>query len=244
MKFKGFFQRLETNFQQLRLKEEQKSTRITPEQRLKAQEFFGSDKNLEQRNALIREAMQHGYYDNAKQILRVGAKLWEAPTRMKLLQQSPRLPLFGAKFHNTNNTLQDVITKNKCTLVAFQFNQLGEQHVATFIEPFLKEFQQMDKIDVVQVNVVEQAVKSPIMKLLSPYLRYKQGNAIKRYLNIHANIYDEKQQLGISNSALGWVFLSDSNGYLRWFAHGIATPGELETLKRLTLKIASQSHIK
>lgn len=309
---KNWFSRLEQQFQSKRHELESKSTKLTPKQKEMAQEFFGQEQNLKQRDLLIKEAMQRGYYANAKQILKLGDKLWEAPTRLKLLQQSPRLPLFGAKFPNSTS-LMDYIATRKVTLLTFQFNQLGENHVKTFIDPFLMEFgnvitlpmdnqsgtiqdllpadsrkeselvnsevhsvgnigetqpslnsvqqkgnsdavlqkaipndrKPIDKVGLVQINVIEQGVKTPIMRLLGPYLRWKQGDLVsKRILNIYQNLYDKKDQIGITNSALGWVFLCDSHGYLRWHAHGNATKLELETLMKLTLKLAANSHLK
>lgn len=49
------------------------------------------------RKQLIHEAMHEGYYDNAKQIVRLGAKLWEAAPTLKPLKESPRMPDFTGK---------------------------------------------------------------------------------------------------------------------------------------------------
>ena len=240
----GFFHRLEQAFQQQRHKLEDSSTKLTSEQKQKAQEFFGSEGNLLKRQRLIKEAMSEGYYHNAKMVLKHGVKLWEAPTKLSNPLQSPRMPHFENKFHSTGITLNEVINSNKCSLITFQFNLLGERHVNSFINPFLKEFSSSDGFGVSQVNVVEQPTKSPVVKMLQPYLRWKFGDSHKRVLNVYENIYDKKQLLRITNSVLGWVYLVDTNGYCRWYAHGIATDKELDSLRRLAHKLSDESHLK
>jgi ATPase complex subunit ATP10 len=46
--------------------------------------------------------------------------------------------------------------------------------------------------------------------------------------------------LGITNRYLGYVFLVDSEGKVRWGAHGNATPKELETMVKLTGELKAE----
>jgi ATPase complex subunit ATP10 len=47
------------------------------------------------------------------------------------------------------------------------------------------------------------------------------------YLSMFTNIEHELNRLGITNRYLGWIFLVDSQGRVRWRAHGVARPNEL-----------------
>ncbi|KAJ2985395.1 hypothetical protein HDV02_000579, partial [Globomyces sp. JEL0801] len=58
-----------------------------------------------------------------------------------------------------------------------------------------------------------------------------------RYMMIQKDLMNERRQLGIHNKALGWVLLVDSKGHVRWHAHGEATPGELESLRKFTMRL-------
>jgi len=49
----------------------------------------------------------------------------------------------------------------------------------------------------------------------------------------YRNAEDLRRRIGITNSYLGWIFLVDHEARVRWHAHGMATPGELETMRRL-----------
>jgi hypothetical protein len=77
--------------------------------------------------------MQKVYLDSflTKQIevARKGAKLWEAPTKMRPIQKSPRIPtdIFrGSYMDGKEFNLSTLISKTHASLVCFFFNQFGE----------------------------------------------------------------------------------------------------------------------
>jgi hypothetical protein len=240
-KRKGILERLDAKFQEKRQKMEQEALgkRISPELKQKADEFFGVESNMKKRDELIREAFHENYYRNAQQVARKGAKLWEAPEKMRAMHLCPKMPnLKGIWMDKSQDTLLTKIQKNKATLVCFYFNQFGEQNIKSFKDPFLKEFQASEKVGFVEVNVNEQVVKSPIVKLIAPYLRWKMPiEERSRYLMINEPIAEQRRSIGMQNQILGWVHLCDQLGFVRWQAHGIATPLELETLSKLVHRL-------
>jgi ATPase complex subunit ATP10 len=48
------------------------------------------------------------------------------------------------------------------------------------------------------------------------------------------SLTDIRVQLKMRNALVGWVYLIDSHGRVRWTAHGEATPTEIESMLRLT----------
>jgi hypothetical protein len=46
----------------------------------------------------------------------------------------------------------------------------------------------------------------------------------------YGEIKDARRAVGMTNRLLGWVNLVDSNGKIRWQAHGFAKDHEIETL--------------
>jgi hypothetical protein len=134
--------------------------------------------------------------------------------------------------------LLERVYKNNATLVCFLFNQFGEKHIASFIDPFIKEFGETEGIDAYEINVVEQRIKSPLVKLFQPYLKWKLGPERKsRYMVLYEDLYEKRVAMGMKNASLGWVNLVDSNGFVRWQAHGIATEGEIAALLNLTKRL-------
>jgi ATPase complex subunit ATP10 len=83
----------------------------------------------------------------------------------------------------STQTLQERVYANKATLVCFIFNQFGEKHVKSFIDPFLSEFKDNKDIKVIEININEQLVKAPVMKLVTPYIRWKQSKEQQVYLD-------------------------------------------------------------
>ncbi|KAJ3369672.1 hypothetical protein HDU91_007003 [Kappamyces sp. JEL0680] len=189
----------------------------------------------------IKEAFYEGYYDNAKQVAKLGAKLWTAPTKARPLQKSPRIPDFQAKtIEGKDFNLYKIIGASQMTLVGFFFNQFGEvgrcvsrqAHVKSFLDPFIAKYGSTDP----RIGLVE-AVKAPIMKMIAPYIRWKlEERRRSRYVVLHQNITEQRRSIGINNNVLGWINLVDGAGFVRWQAHGMATPEELQTLFILTDK--------
>ncbi|KAJ3251677.1 SWI SNF, matrix associated, actin dependent regulator of chromatin, sub b, member 1 [Boothiomyces macroporosus] len=240
---KGFFTRLEDRFEEKRLKAEEealaKGKRLTPEMKKMADKFFDAKENQIQREKLVKEALYEGYFDNAKEIALKGAKLWEAPQYMRPVQISPKIAdLKGQTFDGTDISLWKLVPQAKASLISFHFNQFGEPHVASFLEPFIKEFGGDERVKVLEINVVEQVIKSPILKFVTPYLKWKMAaDRKKRYMILNQSIVEQRRTMGMHNNALGWVNLVDSAGNIRWQAHGIATLGELDTLIKSTRKL-------
>ena len=54
----------------------------------------------------------------------------------------------------------------------------------------------------------------------------------------------ESARIGMSNLGLGWLHLVDQYGRIRWQAHGVPEPKELESLARLTRELVTQNQNK
>jgi hypothetical protein len=240
-KKKGIFEKLDSKFQKKReeMEKEALGKRITPEMKKRADAFFGVEENLKKREKLIQEAFHENYFRNAREVATKGAKLWEAPTKIRPSHVSPKMPdLKGTWMDSANESLLTRIKQHNVTLVCFFFNQFGEENVQTFIEPFSKEFKDISTIGLYEINVNEQTIKSPLVKMITPYLRWKMNaEKRKRYLMVNEPMGDQRRSVGMENQILGWVHLCDHLGFVRWQAHGIATPGELETLSKLTQRL-------
>jgi hypothetical protein len=237
----GIFEQLDAKFEKKRQEMEQDAIgkRISPELKKKADEFFGVESNLKRRDELIREAFHENYYRNAKVVAQKGAKLWEAPTKMRPIHLCPKMPdLNGIWMDKSTESLLARIKGHNVTLVCFYFNQFGEKNIQPFKDLFLKKFGDTLGIGFYEINVNEQTAKSPIVRMITPYLRWKMPKEDrKRYMMINQPIAEQRRSIGMENQILGWVHLCDEFGFIRWQAHGIATPLELESLEKLVHRL-------
>lgn len=124
---KRLFDKLDVKLNEKRLEiERQHEAKLDKNLKQKADRFFDSEQNLIQRKNLIKEGFTQGYYYNHKQVATKGAKLWEAPMKIRLQATSPQIPLINAKFIDGSVfDMEQIIKNNKCTLFGFFFNDFG-----------------------------------------------------------------------------------------------------------------------
>lgn len=244
-KINSFFKKIESNFQETRRKQEDTAVaakKISPELRRKASEFFERDVNEAQRKVLLSESFKNSYYHDAKQVATQGAKLWEAGSKLSAKALSPRIPAFeGTTMDRKPFALHRLLALNKVVLVGVFFNQFGEAHVESFMKPFVEKYSgaaTTGKVGIIEINVNEQPIKSPVLKMVSPYIRWTLSEERrKRYMILHENIQMKSKAMRMTNTVLGWVHLVDADGFIRWQAHGLASEKEIGSLFNLTSQL-------
>ncbi|CAG8514920.1 12957_t:CDS:2, partial [Racocetra persica] len=196
--------------------------RLTWFQRLS--NVFDKEKNKQVREKLIRE-YNTPYWKDLIELRKDGEKLWEANPE---LVSAEACSLSNPKIDTTD------LLQNQTSLAVISFNQYGEEHVKTFIEPFFKNFSDHAKIQFMKVTIEPNFAKSLIIKLfVIPSLRRSIPESL------HDPILFEA--LGMNNLYRGYAFLVDSNCKIRWSAHGKATSNELETMLKLTKFLGNEN---
>ncbi|KAI8822032.1 ATP10 protein-domain-containing protein [Fimicolochytrium jonesii] len=216
------------------------STRVSPTMQKRMDTFLDLDANLKERDELLKQAFREGYWDDLKEAARKGAKLWEAPKRARAPNMSPQVPNPLSKTLTGEET--DVLTLVKTkqvSLVTFMFSALGEGHVKTYIDPFLAAFADQPNLQVVQLNVEENWLKAPVLKLMTPLVRRSVPKERQStYLLHYKPIIAARRAAGMTNNVLGWANLVDRQGRIRWQAHGPAKEHEIESMIRITRTLA------
>ncbi|KAI9011145.1 ATPase assembly factor ATP10, partial [Gaertneriomyces semiglobifer] len=228
-------QRRELEAQQKVKRQQGQKARVSPTMQKRMDEYLDLEANRREREELFKKAFRDGYWDDYKETARKGAKLWDAPKRMRVPSASPLVPNPTAT--NLNGEVTDVLSlvKNKkASLVTFMFSAFGEAHVNAYVQPFLKEFQNVPEVQLIQLNIEENPYKAPVLRMLSKFIKWKvptenRGN----YLMYYKSIADSRRAAGMTNNVLGWVNLVDQQGKIRWQAHGVPKEHELESMSKL-----------
>lgn len=81
--------------------------------------------------------------------------------------------------------------------------------------------------------------ETPALKIIEPLLKRYYKRSVPEALHVttltHYGLWtEERVKLDIRNGLVGWVFLVDRSGHVRWRAHGTPLPDELSTMVRLT----------
>ncbi|KAJ3300047.1 Mitochondrial ATPase complex subunit atp10 [Borealophlyctis nickersoniae] len=211
-------------------------SKVSPEMQKKMDEFMDADANERRMRQLFHEAFKEGYFNDAKEVAKKGVKLWEAPKKLRLQSLSPTMPnVAGRTLAKEDTDLMTLMAGNNVTLVTFALSALGESQVASFIEPFLKEFKDVKGVGMVQLAVEENWIKGAVMRLLVPWTRLKTPRERRANYLLHFNsIREERRAAGMTNGLLGWVNLVDSTGRIRWQANGPAADHEIASLLKFT----------
>ena len=233
-KLSAFFASMSEKFNQTRRAEEKKALekkKITAEQAAKASSFFEApqSKTMDlQSRILAQDALETAYYRHARQVAKTGSKFWTAASQLTPLQKAKRIPeisggasgsleegsssaVMYAASGKPFSLLQARLGK-KCTLVGFFFNQFGEKHVVAYMNAFQDEFGQdgVGRAGLVEISVVEQAVKTPLLKVIRPYISWTLSPERKVFLYIHGIPYLSKLSFSIFS-----VCRSDTSAYTR-----------------------------
>ncbi|KAJ3333906.1 Mitochondrial ATPase complex subunit atp10 [Blyttiomyces sp. JEL0837] len=222
----------------------------------KMNDFLDLDKNVAEREKLLNMAFKEGYWDDQKgerlfnslantvvgtniamsikstEVARKGDKLWEAPDTLKPVAQSQAIAnVRGQNLLGAETDINSLIATKRLSLVTFVFTAFGEPHVKSYVEPFLKEFKDVEGVQLVQLNIEENWTKSWALKVFAPLIRWRTPKEFHGSYIIHTGDTSAlRRRMGMSNRLLGWVNLVDSFGRIRWQAHGPARPHEIEAL--------------
>ncbi|KAH9245530.1 hypothetical protein BASA81_016976 [Batrachochytrium salamandrivorans] len=202
-----------------------------------AQDFINQESNLRSRDKLTKEAFSGGYWKDFHEVSRKGAKLWEAPEKIRSGQHSQPIPnVTGRLMSGEKTDVMSYVSKHKVTMVVFFFKTPLESNKPNRLSsPFMDEFKTHPNIDLLILNVEEKFLRAPILWLARPYVRWNIPEELRsRYMIHYGSIKESRMACGMMNNVLGWVNLVDSSGRIRWQAHGNATQRELQSVSLLT----------
>ncbi|PKB99694.1 hypothetical protein RhiirA5_429307 [Rhizophagus irregularis] len=186
--------------------------------------FFSIESNVKTREYLIKE-YQTSYWKGFNELRIRGEKLWEANEEAIKADKALYMPNINARSLLKTNIDTTNLLRDNTTLLTVFFNRFGEIQVKSFIEPFLAEFSNRPKIQLMQ---------SFIIKLFIPNIRRITPQSLhKTYILLCQNDRFLREALNIYNAYRGYVFVIDADCKIRWFAHGYATPKEIETMLKI-----------
>ncbi|CAG8455765.1 11087_t:CDS:2 [Diversispora eburnea] len=132
--------------------------------------IFSAEKNKEKREELLKK-YKTSYWKDFNELRANGEKLWEADTELVNAEKALYMPNIKARTLNRPIIDTTDLLEGHVSLVSIVFNQFGENHTKTFINPFLQEFFNHDKIQLIQVNIEMNFAKSLLLRLLIPYIK-------------------------------------------------------------------------
>ncbi|ORX56849.1 hypothetical protein DM01DRAFT_1334406 [Hesseltinella vesiculosa] len=204
----------------------------------KLQDFTDYEKafaaHAAERRHLVEEATK-SYFADAHEMRKHGGKMYYAPSQLTQPDKSGYMPDFEGSdlLRQTTHTTEKLV--NNITLMSFVYAKFGENHVNSFIDPFLEKFKDVEGVQTLEVNVQENYLKQFILKAFVPSIRKSlTEERASNYVLIYKDIKKTRKMLDMTNEYIGYVYLVDQDCKIRWMAHGDATPEEVANMLAMT----------
>lgn len=109
----------------------------------------------------------------------------------------------------------------------------SEEHVNSFVRPTLADMDSSPLFQYVQINVQENPLRSFLVSLFISSLRGSVPEKYHRtYLLSDQSLEYLREPMGMGNKHVGYVFLVDEKGKIRWAGCSWATAEEEEGLRK------------
>ncbi|RPB28453.1 hypothetical protein L211DRAFT_855408 [Terfezia boudieri ATCC MYA-4762] len=212
----------------------------TPQQ--KRDDFVNWDKHLEKRKRLSSQFGTSYFKDFNTMTKEHKGKTWIAPSKLFRARKSLYFPnLQGRTLVPPRRAIRDttdiLITPSPgvISVVAVFSSMWGQNQVATFMDDVAVAHvieENKGKVQRVDVNIEENTLKAMLITLFVPSLRKRiPKDRHDKYFIVRQGVTDEiRSQVGLVNGRVGYVYLVDSQGRIRWAASGVATDEEKEAL--------------
>ncbi|GAA99277.1 uncharacterized protein L969DRAFT_386747 [Mixia osmundae IAM 14324] len=196
---------------------------ITKEQ---AQErLLSQERRMKERRHLIEEVGK-GYFQDMNEIRWHGGKLWLGPPTLIRADKSLYFPnIQGIALSTKGQRHTTDLLTDKVSLLAILSTQVSAEHVQTYVEPVLEQFQAEPRFQVVQINLQENKLKSFLVSMFLSTLRKATPEHLHdTYILSHQDMEYLREPLGMMNKHLGYVYLIDDQCRIRWAAVDLASP--------------------
>ncbi|KAF6767575.1 ATPase assembly factor ATP10, mitochondria [Kalmanozyma brasiliensis GHG001] len=194
-----------------------------------------TDYRMASRTAIVKEATR-GYFHDFHAIRSHGGKTWRAPSTLIREDRSLYFPRFaGTRLADRASVNTVDMLRGKVSIVALLGSKISEEHTKSFYADTVAEFQGRKGFQLVQINLQNNKLKSYLVSLFLASLRSQIPQEWHQtYLLSSQNIELEKDALGYHNKHVGYTYLVDERGKVRWAGGAFAEEGERDALKRCT----------
>ncbi|SCZ99415.1 BZ3500_MvSof-1268-A1-R1_Chr3-1g06001 [Microbotryum saponariae] len=195
--------------------------------------LLSKQRRLDERKHLVKQVSK-GYFNDYNELRHQGGKKWIAPNTLVREDLSLYFPdIQGVSLANKAKTHTTDLWKGKISLVAIGSFKSSEEHVNSFVRPALSDMKDEPLFQYVYINAQENPLKSFLVTMfLSSLRRQIPVQHQPTYLLSHQSFEYLREPLGMTNKHVGYVYLVDSNGKVRWAGCDWATLNEEEALRK------------
>ncbi|EMD35586.1 hypothetical protein CERSUDRAFT_139425 [Gelatoporia subvermispora B] len=195
-----------------------------------AEEMLDEEKRLEKRKHLIKAATK-GYYTDLLATRKFAGKTWIAPKVMIRADKALYFPnmygtaLTGAKVHTTD------LCQGKVSIIAVLCTRMSEIQTANFVKEAHELHQNNPMYQFIQINLQENLLRSLLVSLFTSGIKKSVPESLwPTYLVSNQNMDYIRDDLGMTNRHIGYVYLVDEQCRVRWAGCADPRPEESAAL--------------
>ncbi|KAJ3535692.1 hypothetical protein NM688_g6941 [Phlebia brevispora] len=199
------------------------------------EEMMDDDTRKEHRDKLLKEATK-GYFTDLNATRRFGGKTWIAPRVLIREDKARYFPDIEGTAANGNKKVHTTdLLLGKISIVCMLSSKISEFQTEEFYKPTVEEYSKNPHFQLIQINLQENLLKALLVQLFSRSIR----NTIppeqwSKYLISNQNMDYLREDIGMTNRHLGYVYLVDQACRIRWA--GCADP-MVEEIKALHSRV-------
>ncbi|KAF8342767.1 ATP10 protein-domain-containing protein [Cantharellus anzutake] len=195
------------------------------------EDMMDQSKRMDQRRVLIQQATQ-GYFNDYHRLGDRQGKSWIGPKTLIKSEQALYFPnMEGTRLTPKEPVHTTSVLEGKVSLVAMLSTQASQEHVESFAIRTISENKDNPHFQYVQINLQENPLKSFIIALAARSLRKQIPEHLQStYILSHQNMELFREPMGMENRHVGYVYLVDQDGKIRWAGCSHANPEEIQAL--------------
>ncbi|KAG0695922.1 ATPase assembly factor ATP10 [Suillus ampliporus] len=199
------------------------------------EELMNQETRLAQREHLMKEATK-GYFTDLNATRRHGGKTWIAPNVMIREDKALYFPnIVGSSLDTKSKKHTTSMCEGRISVISMLSTRMSEIHVNGFTTPTNARYLSNPLYQYVQINLQENLLKSFLVSLfLSSIAKSVPPELHSTYLVSSQNMEFLREQLGMVNKHVGYVYLVDDNLKIRWAGCADAKVEETNALEQCT----------
>ncbi|EIN08441.1 hypothetical protein PUNSTDRAFT_87856 [Punctularia strigosozonata HHB-11173 SS5] len=194
-------------------------------------DLLDQDKRLAKRQHLIKQ-VGTGYWSDLNATRRHGGKTWIAPRVLIREDKALYFPdIAGTALDSGQKVHTTALLTGKISVVAMLNTRMSEIHASAFADPSNALFLSHPSYQYVQINLQENLLKSLLVSLfLSSIRKTVPAHLHAGYMVSSQNMEYLRDEMGMVNKHIGYVYLVDDKCRIRWAACGDAKEEETQGL--------------
>ncbi|KAI0087368.1 ATPase assembly factor ATP10 [Irpex rosettiformis] len=190
---------------------------------------------VKQRGALLKEVVK-GNFDDLNATRHHGGKMWIAPPALIRENKARYFPdIEGTSLATSEKTYTTDILLKKVSLVSILSSKISEIQTHMFTEPTCTQYSGDRHFQHLKINLQENKMRSVLVSFFASSIRKTMPKEQWPFYMISSQNMDYiRDDIGLRNKFIGYVFLVDDKCRIRWAGCADPQPAEIQALRTCT----------